>query len=286
MDGSARWLHKTRFTNELNALRPGTALSNDRLKRVLQRSIEHLITTGNDDATDDDSDMLGIGQDFAMAFENELTGKHVAWYGHVSRVKCVERGKKQLWRRPFRLDDDPENRLLVEVYAQWYRDTSPNEFKYDVGDSKPYLARYIVLLVTMERCARTETYSLWRTARESANGALEQLDEEEKATEEAAPAAAESGCRKRGKKRAGEAAAAAAAAPAVAEPSAATRQTAPNAPAKPGTTIVVNADDLSATAQHGDAAAQDDKSVARRAPSGTGSGGERSRGNSKARRRR
>ena len=151
-----------------------------------------------------------------------------------------------------------------------------------MGKIKAVRFEMIGSLVTMERCARTDTYSLPRTARESANGAFDQLNEEE----EAAPAAAESGCRKRGKKRAGEAAAAAAAAPAVAEPSAATRQTAPNAPAKPGTTIVVNADDLSATAQHGDAAAQDDKSVARRAPSGTGSGGERSRGNSKARRRR
>ena len=154
-----------------------------------------------------------------------------------------------------------------------------------MGKIKAVRFEMIGSLVTMERCARTDTYSLPRTARESANGAFDQLNEEE----EAAPAAAESGRGKRGKKRTGKAAAAAAAAPAVAEPSAATRQTAPGAPMKPGraTTVVVNADDLSATAQHGGAAAQDGKSVARRAPSGRGSGGgERSRDISKVRRRR
>ena len=64
--------------NELNALRPGTALSNDRLKRVSQRSIEHVMITGDADGNGEDSDMLGIGQDFAMAFEDEKTKRHVA----------------------------------------------------------------------------------------------------------------------------------------------------------------------------------------------------------------
>ena len=246
VDGTARRLHKTRFMNELNALRPGTALSNDRLKRVSHHSIEHVMITGDADGNGEDSDMLGIGQDFAMAFEDPQTKKHVAWYGRVTRMKSIERGKRQLWRRPFRLDDDPDMRPLVEVYARWYSEPSRNAFKYDVDDSKPYLVKYIVSLVTMARCARTATYSIATEARRAVDIALEQLDEDEEAA-----AAEQAGQARRGRKRAG--AAVAAAAPAAAEPSAATRQTTAGAPTKSGrrTTVVVNADADSATARSG-----------------------------------
>ena len=277
VDGLARRLHKTRFMNELNALRPGTALSNDRLKRVSQHSIEHVMITGDADGNgEEDSDMLGIGQDFAMAFEDPQTKKHVAWYGRVTRMKSIERGKKQLWRRPFRLDDDPDKRPLVEVYARWYSEPSRNTFKYDVDDSKPYLVKYIVSLVTMARCARTATYSMTTEARRAVDIALEQLDEDEEAT-----AAEPAGQARRGRKRAGTAAAAAAAAaPAAAEPSAATRQTTAGAPTKSGrrTTVVVNADADSATARSGGGEGQRGRGGRRGRGGPSGRGGQRGRG--------
>ena len=180
--GEERRIHKQTFINELNALRPGVKLSNDRLSRVAQKSCLHLLAAASPEAAsagdDETAPMLGVGTDFAMAFEDD-SGEHMnVWFGRVQRMKLMSGRGGAIWRRPFALDADPAKRPSVVVYARWYDyiDRSRTKFRYNVGDSQPYLVKWIVQLPHFDRDPGDgETYTLDPIDRKAVDDAIARM---------------------------------------------------------------------------------------------------------------
>lgn len=169
-DGSVVKMHKQRYVAELNILRPRTRMSNDRLTRVAASM--GLVVAGEGEA---DSLRLGLGTDFAMAFQDD-DGKLTWALGRCQRMVHIQGRKKTLWRRPLVLTDG--ERPNVAIYARWYSaaNRTRTEFRYNLDDSNPYLLQHLIAVVDLERDPRTAKYSLASKDRETLDAFIARLD--------------------------------------------------------------------------------------------------------------
>ena len=166
-NGEVAKLHKQRFVNELNLLRPRCKLSNDRLTRI---ATALGLSTPDPEA---DAALFGVGTDFAMSFQDD--DGNLSWMlGRCERMLHKQGRKKTIWRKPLALEDG--ERPNVDVFARWYSaNRSRTEYTFNVDDWTPYLLQHVICPVTLERNSRTGRYSLSASDRDSFDEFIKKL---------------------------------------------------------------------------------------------------------------
>ena len=158
LPGGRGFAYKRTVVAEFNRIKQGDRLSRDRLERI-RTAAQVEAKRGSADAEMSTKNVLQVGDDFAMAFED--AGKHVAWIGRCNQLyRKRQRGALVELREPVCLDDLPTD---VMVSASWYgcKDESRCVYEFDAAiDRKLWSLEHYIGSPCLEYNANSRLFHL------------------------------------------------------------------------------------------------------------------------------